>query len=152
MSRPSRHVPGMLIGSGVQVSHCYATRVSMKCERCDNVGRRTCRDFARGGKIRELHLCEGCANCRGSRLRRPGGRAQVNRATAATRKNVHHFIQQWGRVRRTLGRELSKVKSWRSFSTAYATSEGRIIRQCSGASRRVSFLWSENRRGRGLGH
>src|SRR5688572_23506064 len=53
--------PACYIAQPVRIIRGYATRVSMKCERCDNVAVEHVA-ICEGGKVRELHLCEACAN------------------------------------------------------------------------------------------
>ncbi len=79
----------------------------MKCERCDNVAVEHVA-IREAGKVRELHLCNACADADPA-FAESLVRAQQNRPPVRA-TNVHDFIRHWESRRRALGRELSKAE------------------------------------------
>jgi hypothetical protein len=77
----------------------------MNCERCDNVAVEHVA-IREAGKIRELHLCEGCAGAEAG-MQETRERARLNRPQQRP-ANVHDFIRDWEALRKSLGREPSK--------------------------------------------
>jgi hypothetical protein len=77
----------------------------MQCERCDNVAVEHVAIRENAG-IRELHLCEGCANVE-TEITEARRQAKMIRPPQRP-TNVHDFIRQWGALSRSFGRELSK--------------------------------------------
>jgi len=77
----------------------------MKCERCDNVAVEHVA-VRENGKIRELHLCQGCA-CADVGITEMRERARLNRPPQRP-TNVHDFIRHWQALCKSLGREPSK--------------------------------------------
>jgi hypothetical protein len=79
----------------------------MKCECCDNVAVEHVA-IREGGKIREVHLCDACADADPG-IAETRQRARQNRPPLRA-TNVHDFIRHWEAQRRSLGRELSKAE------------------------------------------
>jgi protein-arginine kinase activator protein McsA len=77
----------------------------MKCERCDNVALEHVA-IRENGKIRELHLCHGCASTEAG-ITEPRERARLNRPQQRP-TNVHDFLRHWEALSKSLGREPSK--------------------------------------------